>query len=63
MPVYVYRCQHCDAADIDVSHTMLQNPTIICPDCGNTRNRVPQATGIALKGDGWAGKTSNGGAL
>lgn len=51
-PVYVYRCNECDALDWEVRHKMSEDPEIRC-DCGAIRHRVPQATGFVLKGAGF----------
>jgi putative FmdB family regulatory protein len=56
MPTYVYRCPACGAPDLDIVHGMTEHVAVICPECGELRHRVPQVTGIALKGGGWAGK-------
>lgn len=56
MPKYIYRCYGCDLPDVEVTHSIFDDPDVVC-DCGFPRARVPQVPGIALKGDGWAGKT------
>jgi len=61
MPAYVYRCRACDAADLEVVHSIHDEPAFLC-DCGQERRRVLFAPGVSLKGDGWAGKTVRAGA-
>lgn len=57
MPKYIYRCPNCDRLDLEVEHSILEDWVLECDPCGATMHRVPQVPGIALKGDGWAGKT------
>jgi putative FmdB family regulatory protein len=56
MPAYVYRCRACDAADLEVVHSIHDDPEFVC-ECGELRRRVVFSPGVSLKGDGWAGKT------
>lgn len=56
MPNYIYRCYGCELPDEEHTHSIHEDPEIMCT-CGFPRVRVPQAPGISLKGDGWAGKT------
>jgi putative FmdB family regulatory protein len=60
MPVYVYRCRGCEAADVELSHSIHDDPEVVCV-CGKVRRRVPFVPGVSLKGDGWAGRVSNAG--
>jgi putative FmdB family regulatory protein len=57
MPAYQYRCDACIADDVEVSHSINDDPVITCDDCGAERRRVPVQFGLSLKGDGWAGRT------
>jgi putative FmdB family regulatory protein len=56
MPAYVYRCQACHYDDIEVVHSILEDPLLLCAWCGWELKRVPQAPGISLKGTGWASR-------
>ena len=52
MAKYVYRCHNCKL-DKDVEHSMKDDPTIICDECGASCIRVPQAAGVVLRGRGF----------
>jgi len=41
MPVYVYRCAN--GHEKEVTHSMKQDPSIICKVCGDVMKRKPQA--------------------
>jgi predicted nucleic acid-binding Zn ribbon protein len=59
MPTYIYRCDECvvrtrgNCDDIEQTHSIKENPLYVCPRCGDQLRRVPQATGIVLKGQGF----------
>ena len=59
MPTYVYRCEACivrtrgNCEDIEQTHSIHENPLYLCPPCGGQLRRVPQASGIILKGRGF----------
>lgn len=57
MPKYIYRCPECDSPDLEIDHPITGEWEFQCDPCGATMRRVPQAIGLAFKGDGWAGKT------
>jgi putative FmdB family regulatory protein len=57
MPAYTYRCRNCDALDIEMIHSISEDPLVVCDDCGAARTRVPVGFGLSLKGEGWAGRT------
>ena len=52
-PTYIYRCKNCDAPDWEVQHSMTDDTPVLCDECGEQRHRVPQATGVVLKGGGF----------
>jgi len=56
MAVYIYRCFECDLPDMEVGHSMKEDPTVTC-GCGAERRRVPMAPGFVLRGNGWVSKT------
>lgn len=59
MVLYVYRCRVCDDV-VEVRHSIYDDPVVVCDGCGGERFRVPSKFGVSLKGDGWAGKRSDG---
>ena len=52
MAQYLYRCPECKL-DRDVEHSIKEDPTILCDECGASCVRVPQATGVVLRGKGF----------
>jgi putative FmdB family regulatory protein len=55
MASYIYRCGACERPDMEVSHSMKEDPEVVC-GCGQPRRRVPAAPGFILKGNGWYSK-------
>jgi putative FmdB family regulatory protein len=55
MPHYVYRCADCSVFR-SLSHSVMEDPEILCPECKKQMARVPQVSAIQFKGDGWAHK-------
>lgn len=53
MAVYVYRSRECVCPDIEVQHSMSEDPDIRCEVHGLVMSRVPQAAGVVLKGSGY----------
>jgi predicted nucleic acid-binding Zn ribbon protein len=53
MATYVYRSRECVCPDIEVKHPISEDPDIRCGVHGVLMFRVPQATGIVLKGGGY----------
>jgi putative FmdB family regulatory protein len=52
MPTYVYRCIDCQY-ERDIRHPMTDDPAICCAVCDGYCERVPQPTGISLRGKGF----------
>jgi putative FmdB family regulatory protein len=47
---YVYYCKKCNK-EIEINHSMKENPTIICEDCKETMTRkILGGTGFLMKG-------------
>jgi predicted nucleic acid-binding Zn ribbon protein len=53
MPRYVYRSRECVCPDIEVQHSMSEDPDVRCEIHGVLMFRVPQATAVSLKGEGF----------
>ncbi|HJD43782.1 MAG TPA: zinc ribbon domain-containing protein [Candidatus Paenalcaligenes intestinipullorum] len=53
MPIYAYKCSHCEHAQ-DVLQKMSDPLLVTCPACGNdTYVKQVTAAGFQLKGSGW----------
>lgn len=52
MPIYNYKCPTCEQVT-EVSHPMLDKPTIICPDCSIPKIKTPGVGAVTFKGTGW----------
>ena len=52
MARYDYRCPSCGNV-FEVSHGMLEHPTVTCPACGTVAMKVFDASGIVFKGSGF----------
>jgi len=56
MAMYDYKCRKCERVQEDVQHSMMEEPEIKCPDCGENMSKlITCGSGIIFKGDGWAG--------
>jgi putative FmdB family regulatory protein len=60
MPHYVYRCANCSVIR-SLTHSIMEDPEILCPRCEKQMNRIPQASAIQFKGDGFYSKDKNNG--
>lgn len=50
MPAYEYKCEACERV-FEVSHSMNEDPVILCPECKSSAKRViTGGTGFILKG-------------
>ena len=52
MPVYDYRCDHCDHA-FSATGGFNDPPVKVCPRCGKEPRRLIVATAVVFKGSGW----------
>ena len=52
MPLYLYKCPKC-AHKQDVSHSMTDTPTFICPECSTTMIKIPGLGAVRFSGNGW----------
>ncbi len=53
MPTYTYRCNECNHT-FDVFHSMSENGTRVCPECGAEAYRLIGAgAGLLFKGSGF----------
>lgn len=52
MARYDYRCSSCGAV-FEVEHGMTEHPEVLCPSCGNTADKVFNASGIKFAGSGF----------
>lgn len=52
MAQYVYRCVDCKA-ELDVQHSMREDPDVFCRECDGLCKRVPQRPAIGFKGAGF----------
>jgi putative FmdB family regulatory protein len=54
MPTYTYQCQKCEH-EMDVFHSMTENPKVKCEACGSRRTKrlLGTGAGIIFKGSGF----------
>ena len=52
MARYDYHCPNCGSV-FEVEHPMSAHPTVSCPSCGTTSERVFDPSGIVFKGTGF----------
>lgn len=57
MALYEYRCPDCKEIS-EHTHSMSDNPNILCKTCGDSLIKVIGATGVHYKGFGWASTDS-----
>lgn len=60
MARYDYRCTSCGTV-FEVEHGMTEHPSITCPECGNSAEKVFSASGIEFKGSGFYNTDQRGG--
>jgi len=52
MPLYDYRCDHCDRV-FEVRQKFIDPPITVCDLCGHKVERLLSAPALQFKGSGW----------
>lgn len=53
MPIYEYRCPHCNKVFEEWVHLSDAQSMVPCPDCGTESPRIISETSFVLRGGGW----------
>ena len=53
MPIYEYRCPHCNKVFEEWVHLSDAQSMVPCPDCGTESPRIISETTFVLRGGGW----------
>lgn len=52
MPLYLYACPEC-GNETDTIHSITEDPTVTCDQCGDPMTRKPQSTNNRFLGAGF----------